>query len=93
MNTHKIAALICFVLALAVVGLWVQKGMHLATPEKIQVVKVVEDEDGDEETIKTWKDNPDPLDIGLDYAGPGAGGLAFVGCILFYLGYKKDQEA
>jgi hypothetical protein len=90
MNTQKTLALLCFVLALAIAGLWVNKGMHLATPEKIQVVETVEDEDGDEDTIKKWVDNPDKLDIGLDYAGPGAGVFGLLGCVLFYLGYKKD---
>ena len=91
MNTKQKLSILCVVLAGAIAGLWVTKGMHLATPEKIQKEVVSTDEFGDKVTKKEWVANPDKLEIGLDYAGPGIGLFMGLAGVLFWLGYKENQ--
>lgn len=91
MNTLQKSGLICFLLCAGIGGLWLAKGMHLATPEQIQEVKVTTDDFGDKvETIK-WVDNPDKLDIGLDLAGPAIAVIGLLGLGLFWKGYKENS--
>ena len=88
---YKVVSTICVVIALAVGGLWVAKGMHLATPEEIQKEVVSKDEFGDEVKKVEWVANPDKLDIGLDLAGPIGGGLFGLGVVIFVVGRRKES--
>ena len=87
---YKIAAAVLVVLSLAVGALWLSKGMHLATPEQIQKETVSKDEFGDEVKKTEWVKNPDPLDIGLDLAGPIGGVLFAAGVGIFVVGKRKE---
>lgn len=92
MSQYKVISAVLVLLALTIAGLWVAKGMHLATPEEIKVVTVSTDDFGDEVKTEKWVKNPDSLDIGLDYAGPGAGVLMGLAVGLFIIGYKKEKQ-
>jgi hypothetical protein len=84
--------LVCFLLCAAIGGLWFSKGMHMATPEKIQEIQTTTDDFGDKvETIK-WIDNPDKLDIGLDLAGPAIALFGLLGLGLFWKGHQSSKE-
>ena len=89
---QKISVL-CLLASALVMGLWVYKGattgFKLATPEQVQVTQTVTDEFGDEETTTEWVDNPDPLNIGLDLAGPISGVLGALAVGLFLLDRRK----
>ena len=45
---YKIIAGLCVMLSIAIGVLWLSKGMHLATPEQIQITTVTVDDFGDE---------------------------------------------
>ena len=86
-NLQKLS-LACFVICASIGGLWVAKGMHLATPEKVQIKTVSTDDFGDQVEDIKWVDNPDKLDIGLDYAGPAIAVFGLLGVALFWKGNK-----
>ena len=79
MNLLIKLGLVCFILTVAIMGLWFSKGMHLATPQEIEQVTETVDEFGDKVSTSTWIANPDKLDVGLDIAGPGAGAFFALG--------------
>ena len=87
---YKIVAAALVVLSLCVGGLWFSKGMHLATPQEVQVTTESTDEFGDKVTKTEWVKNSDPLDIGLDLAGPIGGILFAAGVGIFVYGKRKE---
>ncbi len=91
MNTLIKLALVCFLVSFSVIGLWLSKGMHLATPQQIEKITKTTDDFGDVVETSTWVDNPDKLDIGLDIAGPVAGVLFGLGCLLIWRGRKTES--
>ena len=92
MSQYKAISSVFVLLALAIAGLWFAKGMHLATPEEVKVVTVSTDDFGDEVKTEKWVKNPDSLDIGLDYAGPGAAVFMGLAIGIFVLGYRKENQ-
>ena len=91
MNNLKILGLACFLVTLLTMGLWLSKGMHLATPQQIEKVSETIDEFGDKVSTSEWVANPDKLDIGLDIAGPVAGVFFGLGCLLLWKGRKTES--
>ena len=79
----KNLALLPFVLALALGGLWFAQGMHMGTLTEKAVKSVSTDDFGDEVETITWEDT---LEIGLDVAVPGIGGFGLLGIGLVLLG-------
>lgn len=105
----KAAAIVCFVLALAVLGYWAASGMHFATRTKIPPEKHLScataadcggetctegkcfDFAGDPVPGKEWQEG---FELGIvDGAGPAAGGLVFLGAVLFFLDRRKRKAA
>ena len=86
MNTLQKLGISSLLICVLVGGLWLSKGMHLATPEQIEEVTVSTDDFGDEVKKSEWIKNPDPLDIGLDLAGPVIGLFGALGIALFWKG-------
>ena len=86
---------IFILLALLVGGLWVSHGADLATREKEAVKVKSVDDFGDEVETVEWKEPTGfpvtGFHVGLDLAGPAAGGLVFVGGILFVIGRRRSQ--
>ena len=84
-----------FVLALAVVGLWVSHGADLATREKVPITVKTTDDFGDEVETVEWKEATGyPLTgfhVGLDYAAPIAGFFVLDGAILMFLGFRRRK--
>ena len=91
MNSLKKLGLACFLVTLLTMGLWLSKGMHLATPQQIEQVTETVDEFGDKVSTSEWVANPDKLDIGLDIAGPVAGIFFGLGCLLLWRGRKTES--
>ena len=79
-------AALCIVGALGVGGLWAAQGMHMGTRTEIPHEEKVVDDFGDEETKIVWKKG---FELGLDFAGPGAGGLLFAGIGLFWWSRRR----
>ena len=75
-------ALLAFVLALAIVGVWVSHGMHMATLTERLVEKTVIDDFGDEEIVQDWVPT---FELGLDIAIPAGGGLFGLAGLLIFL--------
>ncbi|MEZ4432049.1 MAG: hypothetical protein R3F65_06505 [bacterium] len=107
----KAAAIVCFVLALAVLGYWAASGMHFATRTEIPPEKHLScataadcgaegdvctdgkcfDDFGDPKPGKEWQKT---FELGIvDGAGPAAGGLVFIGAVLFFLDRRKRRRA
>ena len=78
----KILATGSFFLALALVGLWVAHGMHLATLTEKPVETTSVDDFGDTVVTTTWQET---LEVGLDVAIPGVIGFLLEGIGLFLL--------
>lgn len=83
----KTLAAICLVGALAVIGVWVSHGTHLATLDKELVETQVKDDFGDTVTEKKWVPT---FKLGLDYAGPSAGFL-LLSATLFFWGARREN--
>jgi hypothetical protein len=62
----------------------------LATLTKKPVETKVVDEFGDEETKIVWQDT---FRLGLDFAGPGGGGLFGLGGLLIFLDARKRKKS
>jgi len=94
MNGMQKLAVICLLVSASSIGLWTYKGItggfKLATPEKVQVVKKVVDEFGDEEEEVKWVKNPDRFDIGLDLAGPISGLFGFLAFGLYFYDRRRQ---
>ncbi len=75
-------ALLSFILALVLGGLWLVQGMHMGTLGEKAVKTVSTDDFGDEVETITWEDT---LEIGLDVAVPGIGGFGLLGLGLLLL--------
>ncbi len=92
----KTVAIICFVLALAVVGKFAMDcsaagQLLMATRLEIPVEVVETDAFGDEVKTTRWEDG---LQLGLmDGAGPATGGLVFVGVGLLWLDRRRRRAA
>ncbi len=78
----KNLALLSFVLALGLGGLWLIQGMHMGTLTEKAVRTVATDDFGDEVETITWEET---LEIGLDVAIPGIGGFGLLGLGLLLL--------
>ena len=72
----KNLAILSFILALVLGGLWLVQGMHMGTLTEKAVRTVATDDFGDEVETITWEDT---LEIGLDVAFPGIGGFGLLG--------------
>jgi len=86
MNTFQKLGITSLVMCVLVGGLWLSKGMHLATPEQVENITISVDEFDEEVKTSEWIKNPDPLDIGLDLAGPMIGVLGVLGLALLWKG-------
>lgn len=88
----KVAAGVCLLLALAVMGWWAKDGMLMATRTKIPVDVVSTDEFGDQVKITEWQEG---FELGLmDGALPAAGGLAGLAALLLFLEFRgRRREA
>ncbi|MCA9543108.1 MAG: hypothetical protein KC613_01925 [Myxococcales bacterium] len=93
----RAAGLVLILLSLGVAGLWYSHGAYLATQEKVPVEKKTVDDFGDEVVTIEWKKAEGyPLTgfhVGLDRAGPAAGGLTLLGGLLIFLGRRKAKKA
>ena len=78
----KNLAIVSFILALVLGGLWLVQGMHMGTLTEKAVRTVSIDDFGDEVETITWEET---LEIGLDVAVPGIGGLGLLGVGLLLL--------
>ena len=87
MNRLQQMAVGCFVFCALVGGLWLSKGMHMATPQQIETI-TEETILGDVVKTSEWVANPDMLDIGLDIAGPIIGLFGALGLGLLWKGRK-----
>ena len=86
----KVAAGVCLLLALAVMGWWAKDGMLMATRTKIPVDVVATDEFGDEVKTTTWEDG---FELGLmDGALPATGGLGGLAVLLLFLDYRARRR-
>ncbi|MBM4292906.1 MAG: hypothetical protein FJ138_17065 [Deltaproteobacteria bacterium] len=94
MGAQRAGALVCALLAAAVMGLWVYKGLtkpegfKLGTNSQVFVEQTAVDAFGDEVKSRVLVDNPDRLDLGLDRAGPLAGALGALAVGLFVWGRR-----
>ena len=82
---------IFFGLAAAIMAYWyfLSEPRHLATlTEKLVKVEDGMDEFGDPVSEEKWVKVFEP---GLDLYGGAAGGIAFVGGILFVVGYRRER--
>ncbi len=79
----KNLAILAFVLALVVGGLWLAQGKHMGTLTEKAVRTMATDDFGDEVETVTWEET---LEIGLDVAIPGIGGFGLLGVGLLLLG-------
>lgn len=89
MNRLQQMAVGCFVICALVGGLWLSKGMHMATPQQVEIIKENTDEFGDVVPTSEWVANPDMLDIGLDIAGPIIGLFGALGLGLLWKGRES----
>lgn len=86
----RAGAYLCFALALAMAGVWVAHGQHMATlTEKLVEKEVVDEEFGDTEIVKVWEET---FEIGLDIAGPGFGGFVALGVGLLFVNRRRRAE-
>lgn len=81
----KAVGVLCLLGALALGGVWVAHGTHLATLTEKPVEVTTEDEFGDQVTTTKWEPT---FEIGLDYAGPGMGVLGLAGIVLLWRSRK-----
>lgn len=86
----RLAAILCFFLALGVGGVWIAHGRHMATLTEKPVEETTTDEFGDPVKSIRWEKT---FELGLDFAGPGAGGLVGLGALLLFLGRRKRPNA
>ncbi|MCA9542428.1 MAG: hypothetical protein KC620_26205 [Myxococcales bacterium] len=86
----RAAALVCFLLALAVGGVWFAHGQHLGTLTEKLVQTKTTDDFGDEVIKDEWQPT---FEIGLDIAGPAAGGLIGLAGLLLFLDRRKRKAA
>jgi hypothetical protein len=86
----KKLAVVCFVLALAVIGWWASTSRAYWMATKVQHVEKVKDDFGDEVEKVTWEDKfvPGLLDVTL----PAAGGLTFAGVVLLWLDRRRNKQ-
>ncbi len=76
-------ALLSFVVALTIAGIWIAHGSQTLTKDKIQVVVKTKNPDfGTEEEHVEWKDG---FRLGLDIAGPSAGGAIVLGVVSLFM--------
>lgn len=86
----KAAAGLLFVVALGVLGVWVAHGTKFATQNQERIVTKTTDEFGDEVETISWKDN---FKLGIDMAGPAAGGCIGLAGLLLFLNRRKQKKA
>ncbi|MCA9525032.1 MAG: hypothetical protein KC549_01890 [Myxococcales bacterium] len=86
----KAAGIIAIVLGLGVGGVWLASGMHLATQTEKLVETRTTDEFGDEVVDRKWEKT---FELGLDFAGPGGGGLVGLGGVLLFLARRRRKAA
>ncbi|MGK0358924.1 MAG: hypothetical protein ACI9U2_001218 [Bradymonadia bacterium] len=86
----KGAAALLVVIALSAVGVWFAHGQHMATLDKELVTTTVTDDFGDEVKKNEWKDT---FKIGLDIAGPVAGGSLGLAGLLLFINRRKRKSS
>lgn len=87
----RIAAIVCWVLAVGILGYWGAGGGGMFTQEKRLVEKVTVDDFGDEVKTQEWVED---FRLGLlDGAAPPAGLLTVVGGILFFIDLRRRRRA
>lgn len=77
----KAAAALCLLGALAIGGVWLAHGRLMGTRTETPVEVVTTDDFGDEVKTTRWEPK---FELGLDYAGPGAGLLVVLAAGLFW---------
>ena len=84
-------AIVCLVLAAAVMGWWYIDGMHMANQAQISVEVEKEDDFGDMVKTTEWRDE---FHLGLmDGALPAAGGLVGIAMVLLFMGFREGKKA
>lgn len=91
MNTLQKSGIASLFVCVIVGGLWLSKGMHLATPQQVEKIEVSTDDFGDRVEKSIWVDNPDSLEIGLDIAGPVIGLFGALGLALLWKGRQANS--
>ena len=84
----RVAAVVCLLGVVALAGVWIAHGTHLATRTQIPVEKTFIDDFGDEETVIEWKP---AFELGLDYGGPAAGALLGLGGVLLFVERRRRR--
>ena len=83
-------AIVCLVLAAAVMGWWYVDGMHMANQSQISVEVEKEDDFGDMVKTTEWRDE---FHLGLmDGALPAAGGVIGIAVVLLFLGFRDGKR-
>ena len=82
-------AILSFILALGLGGLWLVQGKHMGTLTEKAVRTVSTDDFGDEVETIVWEDT---LEIGLDVAIPGIGGFGLLGVGLWLLAHPFRKK-
>ena len=86
----RIAAIICFVLSLAPIGVWVAQGGGMFTLEKRLVETTAVDDFGDEVTTEEWVED---FQLGLvDGALPVFAVLDTLGAFLFVIDLRRRRR-
>lgn len=83
------AGFLLILLSLGVGGVWFAQGQQMATKSEILIEKEKTDEFGDKVIERTWEKG---FKLGLDYAGPGGGGLFGLGALLLFLDARKRKK-
>lgn len=86
----KAAAGFFFVVALGVLGVWLAQGTNFATVNQELIETEVTDDFGDKVVKREWKDT---FKLGLDIAGPAAGGCIGLAGLLIFLNRRKQKQA
>ena len=85
----KAAGFLCILLSLGVGGVWFAQGRHMGTLTEKLVETKSTDEFGDEVINRKWEKT---FELGLDFAGPGGGGLFGLGALLLFLNARKQKK-
>lgn len=86
----KAAATLLVVIALGALGVWIAQGTNFATVNQELIETKKTDEFGDEVIHREWKDT---FKLGIDIAGPAAGGSLGLAGLLLFLNRRKQKKA
>lgn len=86
----RAAGILLILLSLGVGGVWFFHGQQMATKTEILIETEKTDEFGDKVVERTWEKG---FKLGLDFAGPGGGGLFGLGGLLIFLDARKRKKS